>query len=312
MSPVGRMLFVGVVTLAAVSAMAQRDQGDGVVYEGQLVEGVRSGRGVLTWGNGYRYEGEFNNGVRDGRGTLQLPTGDVYDGDFQNDAMTGQGRLVWVNGDIYDGDFVDGKRTGRGSYTWRSGARYVGELEAGIPHGEGVYEYTDGTVYRGRFENGLKQGLGELLQDGTRHYGWFVDDLRHGVGHYRWQDGTLYRGHFAFDRQHGPGVKQSPGGELSFQDWEAGELVAAANVVPVARCALTIADTSWMFDGDECINGVAHGRGTAVRLDGLAYILDGRFVIGKLVSGEPLSLALDDAPRRVDAGSRPRASTVAR
>ena len=33
-------------------------------YEGDLKEGVREGRGKLTWSNGDYYDGEFKNGLR--------------------------------------------------------------------------------------------------------------------------------------------------------------------------------------------------------------------------------------------------------
>ena len=279
---------VGLVGNAQPQALA-----DTAVYEGELEAGVRAGAGVLTWADGTRYEGGFERGVRHGIGTLRLPSGDVYTGDFKDDAMTGAGRFEWANGDVYEGDFVNGERSGRGEYAWNNGARYRGEVRAGAPHGLGTYEYHDGTVYNGRFDNGVKAGQGELLQDGMRYSGAFVDDERHGLGHYRWRDGTLYRGFFAFDRQNGPGVKESPTGELSFEVWDAGRLVAATNVMPVERCALAIEGAPWMFDGDGCVNGLAHGRGTAVRLDGRAYIEDGRFVLGAFVAGELSSLEIE-------------------
>lgn len=296
MDPRGALRAILFVFLAGacVFASAQAPEGDrdGVVYEGELVDGVRSGQGVLTWADGSRYEGQFENGVRHGQGTLLLPTGDVYTGTFQRDAMTGRGRLEWTNGDVYEGDFVVGERTGQGAYFWRNGATYRGTLVAGVPHGDGVYEYPDGTVYQGRFENGTKAGFGELMQDGTRYRGWFADDERHGLGHYQGKDGTLFKGHFAFGRQNGPGVKETPNGELSFEVWDTGRLVGATDVMGVERCGLVIDNAPWMFDGDQCINGLAHGRGPAVRLDGSAYIEDGRFVLGQFVSGELTSITL--------------------
>lgn len=297
MDPHGALRAILFVSLAGacVFAPAQAREGDrdGVVYEGELIDGVRSGHGVLTWADGSRYEGQFENGVRHGQGTLVLPTGDVYTGAFQRDAMTGRGRLEWTNGDVYEGDFVDGERTGQGAYFWRNGARYRGALVAGIPHGDGVYEYPDGTVYQGQLEDGTKAGFGELMQDGMRYRGWFADDERHGLGHYRSRDGTLFKGHFAFGRHNGPGVKETPDGELSFEVWDAGRLVGATDVMAVERCELVIESAPWMFHGDQCINGLAHGRGTAVRLDGTAYIEDGRFVLGQLVSGELTLITLE-------------------
>ena len=300
-----RAMLLATAALVGVLVPAQpREPGTAaVVYEGDLVDGARSGQGVLIYPDGTRYEGGFEEGRRHGEGTLRLPTGDVYAGEFRADAMTGRGRFEWADGDVYEGDFIDGERTGRGAYLWRNGARYRGGLVSGTPHGEGVYEYPDGTVYRGAFDNGIKAGLGELLADDTRYFGWFAEDQTHGLGHYRWRDGTLYKGHFAFGRQDGPGVKETPGGELSFEVWDAGRLVAATTVSAIERCVLVIDDVPWMFDGDSCINGLAHGRGRAVRLDGAAYIEDGRFVLGRLAAGETTSLALAES-LALEAGPR--------
>ena len=289
-------------------------------YEGSLVDGVRSGYGTLTWGDGYRYEGEFRNdrmhgrgelatpsgeryqgdfadGQRHGQGTLEMPNGDVYVGAFRNDAIDGGGEFAWANGDVYRGDFVAGERTGCGDYRWQAGHRYQGAFVGGEPQGEGVYRFADGRIYRGQFDGGAKQGQGSLAwPNGNRYVGGFLADQRHGAGHFFWRDGTLYKGHFAYDRQHGPGVKESPDGERTFQVWDADELSASAAIDAVPRCALQVDGQPWMFNGDRCVNGLAHGDGTAVRLDGLAYILDGRFVLGRLVRGELRSLALEAPP----------------
>ena len=290
-------------------------------YQGDTVDGQRHGRGVLLWGDGHRYEGEFRrglmhgegvhttpsgesyrgafaNGQRHGAGMLRLPSGAVYEGSFQQGAMTGAGRLTWPNGDTYEGDFVDGERTGTGAYVWRGGERYEGALAAGVPHGQGVYAYADGTTYDGRFENGRKSGRGALSwENGNRYDGHFAADLRHGLGHFRWRDGTLYKGRFAFGRQHGPGVKVAPGGGMVFQKWNDGELIAEQPVEEVPRCALRLEENPWMFRGRRCVNGLAHGDGDAVRADGGAYIVNGRFILGRLVRGAPVSLALATAQR---------------
>ena len=50
-----------------------------------------------------------------------------------------------------------------------------------------------------------------------------------------------------------------------------------------------------MFDSDSCINGLAHGRGLAVSLDGDYIVIDGHFVLGRLVEGRPVALKLADS-----------------
>jgi hypothetical protein len=58
-----------------------------------------------------------------------------------------------------------------------------------------------------------------------------------------------------------------------------------------------------MVMADACINGLAHGSGNAVSLNGLALIEDGSWVLGRLVKGVVIalpSLALDIALTPVD------------
>ena len=289
--------LAGIAFVAAITGMASGETAPGQAnasYVGDLVDGVREGQGTLIWPDGSRYDGDFRAGVRHGQGELRLPSGDTYTGGFQDDQMTGRGRFQWTNGDAYEGDFVAGDRTGEGGYVWRNGATYTGQVAGGVPHGQGVYRYENGTAYRGEFKNGARHGLGELAKGGVRYAGWFSDDERHGLGHQRARDGTVYKGHFALGRKNGPGIKLEPDGTMSFEVWNSGRLAAATDIVEVPRCALNIDDAAWMFDGDECINGVAHGRGAAVRLDGGAYVEEGRFVLGRLVAGASVSLTLPD------------------
>ena len=282
------------VLLATVGGAFAEAPQEGAVYVGDLADGRRHGHGVLTWGNGHRYEGAFANGRRHGEGELALPSGDRYEGAFSNGSMHGAGRYSWPNGDVFTGDFVAGERTGRGIYSWHTGERYEGELVAGVPEGQGAYAYADGAVYKGRFKAGRRVGRGALeWANGNRYVGEFDADQRHGLGHFRWRDGTVYKGRFAFGRQHGPGVKATVEGGLFFQKWNDGELVTEREVAAVPRCALDLNGAPWMFNGPRCINGLAHGDGDAVRLDGQSYVVNARFVLGRLVSGTPESLVLD-------------------
>ena len=45
-----------------------------------------------------------------------------------------------------------------------------------------------------------------------------------------------------------------------------------------------------MFDAESCVNGLAHGAGLAVSLDGERIVTDGRFVLGQLVAGDVRAL----------------------
>ena len=55
-------------------------------------------------------------------------------------------------------------------------------------------------------------------------------------------------------------------------------------------------ESDWMFRSESCINGLAHGEGLAVRVDGQAYVANGRFVLGRLVAGQVQNLVLETQP----------------
>ncbi len=228
----------------------------------------------LRWGDGHHYRGALRAGQMHGRGTHTTPDGEVYTGDFVDGRRHGRGTLAFPNGAVYEGDFRDGGMTGRGRLAWSNGDVYEGDFVDGVREGRGVLERQFGGTYIGDFSG----------------------DQRHGRGRYRWRDGTLYKGHFAFGRLHRSGVKTSPGGERSFETWNDGQLIAAIPVAAVERCSLTLDGKPWMFNDVNCINGLAHGEGLAVALDGSAYVLGGRFILGKLVRGDIQGIELEESP----------------
>lgn len=266
------LLALPVVSLAGYVAAGEAETTQ-VAGPGTLADEATDTEQELHWGDGHHYQGGLKAGQMHGRGTHTTPDGEVYTGDFVNGQRHGQGTLRFANGDVYAGDFRDGSITGRGRLIW-----------------------SNGDVYQGDFVDGVRQGRGVLeRQSGGTYVGDFSGDQRHGMGRYRWRDGTLYKGHFAFGKLHRSGVKTSPSGERSFETWNDGRLTAAVRVEAVERCSLTVEGKPWMFNDDTCINGLAHGNGLAVALDGSAYVLDGRFILGNLVRGEIQSVELEES-----------------
>lgn len=241
------------------------------VYEGPLVDGVREGFGTLTYADGSVYEGEFANDLPSGNNeTLLFADGRRYQGTFIEGQMQGYGTLEWPNGDVYVGTFNANAITGTGTFYWQN----------------------LNVSYKGTIEDGKRHGLGVMIwPDGRRYDGAFRQNERHGFGIFRNSDGSRYRGFFALNQRHGDGVFEDSEGIKEFQQWNAGELVVRKPLAEVSRCRLEIDGYRWMFESAQCINGLAHGAGTAVRLDGLAYINNGRFVAGQMVSGIISSLA---------------------
>ena len=98
-------------------------------YEGDFIDGKRTGKGVMFWGKnsgwaGDQYEGDFVDGERSGKGKYFWAYGDSYEGDFVDGKRTGKGVFKTVDGERYEGDFVDGAWTGKGFYFWPNGDRY--------------------------------------------------------------------------------------------------------------------------------------------------------------------------------------------
>ncbi len=110
-----------------------------------------------TWVDEGRYEGDLVNGLPTGKGIYTWVDGDRYEGDFVKGEQTGKGILIWVNGDRYEGDFVKGAQTGKGIYTWVDGDRYEGDFIKGVLTGKGIFTLINGDRYEGDFVNGLLQ-----------------------------------------------------------------------------------------------------------------------------------------------------------
>ena len=72
----------------------------GAIYDGQLVDNVKSGSGTFLWPNGDRYNGEFSNNSRHGYGVQQWSDGSRYEGYFVDDKRAGKGVHVWKNGEV--------------------------------------------------------------------------------------------------------------------------------------------------------------------------------------------------------------------
>ena len=238
------------------------------------------------------YEGDIVDGQRHGQGTLHLSDGSVYVGAFEANLYHGPGKLTFADGTVYDGSFVAGKREGHGILRQPSGDTYIGLFADNQIDGRGVFTWANsGERYEGFFLNGQRHGWGEYTwPDGRRYLGLFFNNQLEGKAEYFWPDGSIYRGYFAEGTRHGDGVFLSAEGRVTFERYNQGELVSRTPVVEVPHCQLELRNHRWMFQGDDCINGLAHGTGLAVRLDGLEYVTNGNFVLGVLNSGVITSL----------------------
>jgi hypothetical protein len=135
---------------------------DGAWYEGDWIEGRRSGYGVFVW----------------------VATGDWYKGDWIDGQHNGFGTFVWSEkNEWYEGDWVNGRRQGVGIYSWVGTAWYEGDFRNDLMHGYGKKYWESGDWYRGYWIRGHRHGEGVMwnnetgvLQDGIWSNDVFLGD----------------------------------------------------------------------------------------------------------------------------------------
>jgi SH3-like domain-containing protein len=182
--------------------------------------------------DGRRYVGEFQDGIRTGRGLMTFPDGTKYLGDWQNDKPHGHGTLSSVGKFEYAGEFANGVREGQGTLETVDGKKYIGQWQNDVPHGQGKILYPDGTVFVGQFENGRRNGQGESTnKDGTKYIGHWKDDLPNGLGTKIYTDGEKYTGQFRNGLMHGLGTVVKADGSSYAGQWQNDVLVKKEEVV---------------------------------------------------------------------------------
>jgi hypothetical protein len=149
----------------------------GMVVEGDFVDGALLGHVVMTWPGGDRYEGDSVAGGRTGKGVLTRANGDRYDGDFVNGKWSGHGTFTNANGARYEGGWLDNKRSGHGVLLYANGDRYEGDFVDGNSSGHGTYTSVDGARYEGSWLDSKRNGQGDqVYADGAAYSGEWRDD----------------------------------------------------------------------------------------------------------------------------------------
>ena len=211
------------------------------VYDGEFVDGLREGKGVMTMSNGdtyqgefhkdvyhgygifqwspfydddenyfvgKRYEGEWSDGKKTGRGVFILGDGGVYSGMFLNNFYHGQGMLKLANGDVIKGEFSRGRASGKILIKYHNGDIYEGEMKSGLFDGNGSYTFNDNMgSYKGNFRKGKYHGSGaRLFSDGSKYTGMFSDGHFNGDGIMFLTCGDQYVGEWKNGKMNGQGV----------------------------------------------------------------------------------------------------------
>lgn len=209
-------------------------------YDGDVVCGVRDGRGVMVSPYGglrpNHYEGDWKDNRRHGTGTWSYhrqrvpswsgistvsPTKflNVYTGQWYNDAATGFGRHVYWDGSHYEGNHLNLLPSGQGVMTYCNSDQYVGAFLKGKRHGEGRIVYSTAHVrpiervdVSGEIVGATAAELREaaLMDECPRpiyieYSGAWVDDQPHGLGVCTYPDGAVYTGEMSCGAATGSG-----------------------------------------------------------------------------------------------------------
>lgn len=121
---------------------------NGDIYEMNLIDS----KVKCTFSNGV-YDGDFVDGRRTGKGRYTFDNGDVYEGDFVDGEQHGKGKVTFANGNIYEGDFVKGQINGYGRQIQDNGT-YIGHFVNGLLDGNVIFVDNDGKESLGRSEKG--------------------------------------------------------------------------------------------------------------------------------------------------------------
>jgi hypothetical protein len=102
-------------------------------YVGSFTNDEVTGVGTITWPDdaGIVYQGEVNNGIIEGRGKLTAD-GNVYTGEFKNNWADGKGIMVFADGSKYTGYFQEGFMHGYGVLTLSNGTVIKGQWVKGV------------------------------------------------------------------------------------------------------------------------------------------------------------------------------------
>jgi hypothetical protein len=88
---------------------------NGIVHEGQWVEGELTGPGKVIYPDGRTLEGEFREGRPwNAKGTQQYPSGDVEEGQWVEGRLSGPCKRYLSDGSVEEGEYAQGDLVPRG------------------------------------------------------------------------------------------------------------------------------------------------------------------------------------------------------
>ena len=103
-----------------------------------------------------KYEGDLLNGMRHGRGTLRVGKQVEYFGEFAFDKKEGYGQLT-TEKEVYLGCWKGGLKDGAGKNSFADGSSFKGHFHEGLKQGFGMFS-RESMHFTGFWKHDLKQG----------------------------------------------------------------------------------------------------------------------------------------------------------
>ncbi len=253
-----------------------------------------NGKGIYKYSNGAVYEGDFVNNLKNGIGVMVWQSGDKYIGEWKAGYITGKGKLIYKDGRIYEGDFLKDQIEGKGTMIYKDGSKYIGDFKNGLKNGQGKYTFANGTIEEGEFINSIYQnpmnasytcvkgdcnkGIGTYnfaYGPRTSYTGQFKDGKPDGEGSFIEND-DIYKGHFEKGKKNGNGTLTVKNGSTYTGIWKKDELIEG-----------TFTDNkgtiyTGQFTKDDLGMIVYHGDGVETSGRNMGRIKKGKWVKGDL------------------------------
>ena len=151
-----------------------------LIYEGEYLNGKRSGKGNEFFLDELVFEGEYLNGKRNGKGKIYengklIFEGEYIKGKLINDNFDKNGKIITKCKDgeitqiydfrgklIFEGEFLNGEKNGKGKeYNNYGKLIFEGEYKNNKRNGIGKRYYKEQLIFEGIYINGKRNGKGK-------------------------------------------------------------------------------------------------------------------------------------------------------
>ena len=182
-----------------------------------------TGKAQVQYPNGDVYEGTFLNGVRDGKGTMTYAEqGTKYEGEWKNNLKEGIGKMTFGTEGEYTGHFVAGQRSGEGVYKYlKTKDLYSGSWKNGLKHGKGTFIFFDTKMkIVGDWFNGQIMKGKWIFANGTYFEGKFENNYPKGEGIWHFANGNIIKGEFTHELKEIAASGKQPPKQITVIDWK--------------------------------------------------------------------------------------------